>query len=95
MQRIEVRPMGRGEYAAAVTEGQDVTHHRVIVPDGLLDDLGLISPAQETLAGVVRESLAFLLDREPGDAIEPDLDLDSLPGRFPDYLPELRSRLGL
>jgi hypothetical protein len=95
MQRIEVRPMEPGEYAAEVTEGQDTTYHRVVVPESVLDELGLVQPTEQTLTGLVRESLAFLLDREPGDAIEHDVDLDAVAGRFSDYLPELRARLGL
>jgi hypothetical protein len=66
----------------------------VVVPESLLDTLGLLEPAEEVLAALVRESLAFLLDRVPADAVEHDVDLDSLADRFSDYLPELRSRLG-
>jgi nitrogen regulatory protein P-II 1 len=67
----------------------------VVVPDDLLDDLGIIEPDEQTLTDLVRESLAYLLDRETGDAIEHDVDLAAVADRFPDYVPELRARLGL
>jgi hypothetical protein len=94
-QRIEVRPMGPGEYAATVTEGQDSTHHRLVMSESVLDALALVEPDDRVRAALARETLAFLLDRDPADAIPHDLDLDSIADRFPDYLPELRSRLGL
>jgi len=64
MERIEVRPMGPGEYAD-----------------------------EDERARLVEESVAFLLDREPGDAVPHDVDLDELAGEFADYVPELRARL--
>lgn len=62
----------------------------MIVPEDLLTDLGLAGADEPT---VVRESIAFLLDREPATSIYDEFPLDTLAGRFPDFADELRARL--
>ncbi len=73
-----------------VREGDVETSHRVTVPDSLLDDLGLAEGDQEA---VVRESFAFLLEREPATSILREFDLNSISDFFPEYFDELRRRL--
>ena len=90
MSEITITAMEPGRYGVQVTEGDTTTSHRVAVPDALLDDLGLHDVDPEL---VVRETFGFLLDREPATSILDDFSLDQVPGFFPDYYDELRSRL--
>ncbi len=90
MSEITITPMEPGHYGVQVTEGDTTTSHRVAVPDGLLDDLGM----NGVDAGlVVRETIGFLLDREPATSILGEFSLDQVPGFFPDFYDELRARL--
>lgn len=89
-QRIDVRELGSREYAVRVTEGQETTHHRVVVSADVLEDL-LVD--EEDAAAVVRESVAFLLDRLTAEEIPEDFRLADLVEEHEDYLEEMRSRL--
>ncbi|MGH9225389.1 MAG: hypothetical protein ACRD2W_16765 [Acidimicrobiales bacterium] len=62
--------------------------YRVSVPSDLPDQLGGV--AADTL---VRESFAFLLEREPASAILPEFSLSVISRYFPEYLAEMKSRL--
>jgi hypothetical protein len=90
MSGIEVKAMGPHEYAVVVTEGRTTTHHRVRVPVRLVDELG-IDALDETV--LVRESFAFLLEREPGSAILREFGLDVIARYFPEYPAEIKDRL--
>ncbi|SHN45567.1 hypothetical protein [Cryptosporangium aurantiacum] len=94
-QKIDVRPMGPHEYAVTLTEGTDTTNHRVVVPDDLLDELALDPDDREVEADLVRESMAYLLDRLAADEIDHDVDLEEVANDHADYSGELLSRLGL
>ncbi|MDP9444274.1 MAG: hypothetical protein M3P83_07960 [Actinomycetota bacterium] len=89
-QRVKVLSMGTGEYAAEVTEGENTTHHRVIVSDGLLDDLGA---EPDDGVRIVEAALHGLLDREPGTAIEHDVNLDRALRERPELFDEIRASL--
>lgn len=89
-QQIDVHGMGPHEYAVTVTEGTDTTHHRVVVGEELLDDLGAVEPDE---IEIVHESIAFLLERETGDGLADTISLDRIGDDYDDYLPELQSRL--
>lgn len=82
--------MGPQEYGVQVTEGDVTTSHRVTVPESLLDDWGMIDADEEA---VVRESIAFLLEREPATSIMQEFSLDVIPRYFPEYSEELPRRL--
>ena len=56
----------------------------------MLDELDLGEVDTET---VVRESFAFLLEREPSTSILPDFSLDEIGRFFPEYFQELPKRL--
>lgn len=88
--RVEVRPLGPGRFAAAVTEGTTTTHHKVAVRAGLLADRDLdgTDPAQ-----VVHEAVAFFLDRQPVTALPEEFPLDELAEHFEDFWPEVRARV--
>jgi hypothetical protein len=90
MSQIEVTPLEPGAYAVRVAEGDTETHHRVTVPDELLDDLGLPDADREA---VVRESFAFLLEREPATSILGEFSLDAITRYFPEYTAELPRRV--
>jgi hypothetical protein len=84
---IEVTPQGGGAFRVTVT-GPQTTTHRVTIPEGMLQDLAGATP--ET---VVRESFAFLLEREPNTSILAEFSLDVIERYFPEYRQELSRRL--
>jgi len=89
-EKIQVRILDAHTFAVDVTEGETRTHHRVVVPPELLDELGLFDTDEERL---VRESFGFLLDRTPSTSIDEEFPLDTLASRYPDFADELRTRL--
>ncbi len=91
MSGIRITPAGPHEFGVEVTEGEETTSHRVIVPQSMLDDWGLEDSAAEE---VVRESFAFLMEREPASSILPEFSLAIIPRYFPEYRDELPERLG-
>ena len=90
MSGIRITPEGPHEFGVEVTEGEETTSHRVIVPPSLLDDWGLDDDDSEA---VVRESFAFLMEREPASSILPEFSLAIIPRYFPEYRDELPDRL--
>jgi hypothetical protein len=99
---IEVLRVGPREYAVTVIEGAARTRHRVTVPPELVSELGLGAAATtgeepgapEAEERLVRESFAFLLEREPATSIMREFGLDVIGRFFPEYLREMRTRLG-
>lgn len=91
MDGIRITPSGAHEFGVEVTEGQETTSHHVIVPKSLLDEWGLDEHDAET---VVRESFAFLMEREPASSILPEFSLAIIPRYYPEYRDELPERLG-
>ena len=92
MSGIKITPAGSHEFTVQVSgEGGETTEHHVIVPQSLLEDLGLQDADEEA---VVRESFAFLLEREPNTSILPDFSLAIISRYFPEYGDELPERLG-
>jgi len=89
-EKIQIQPLAEHEWAVDVTEGTTQTRHRVVVPTELLDDLGLVDADEEQ---VVRESIGFLLEREPATSIYDEFPLDTVAAQFADFADELRSRL--
>lgn len=87
MSEIEVAPQGGGAFRVMVT-GPPTTTHRVTIPKGMLDDLKGVTPE-----AVVRESFAFLLEREPNTSILAEFSLDVIERYFPEYRQELPRRL--
>ena len=89
-ERIEVTELGRLQYGVQVTEGQDTTHHRVVVPEHLLDELLL---EEEDGVRLVYEAVTYLMEEEHADAIPADFVLSELIAEHEDFLPEMRDRL--
>jgi hypothetical protein len=88
---ITITPMEPEWFAVQLEEGDSRTSHRVHVPAALLNDLGLVDVDHER---VIRESFAFLLEREPPSSILREFSLDVIPRYFPEYQEELPRRLG-
>ena len=91
MSEIDITRMEPNRFGVQVREGDQTTNHKVAVPPGMVDDLGLTEVDQETL---VRESFEFLLEREPATSIMPEFALSDIAKFFDEYYDELRRRLG-
>ena len=87
---ISITPAGPHEFGVEVTEGSETTSHKVIVPPALLEDWGLEESDSED---VVRESFAFLMEREPASSILPEFSLAIISRYYPEYKDELPERL--
>ncbi len=90
MSGIKITPARTHEFTVEVTDGGETTFHHVIVPPSLLADWGVEGVSEEE---VVRESFAFLLEREPASSILPDFSLAIIYRYFPEYRDELPERL--
>jgi hypothetical protein len=88
---VTVAASGAGVYQVVVRQGSTSTEHRVTVPPGMTDDLGLAGTDESTL---VQESFAFLLEREPAGSILRQFELTVIGRYFPEYDQEIRRRLG-
>lgn len=91
MSDITVSPAGAGRYRVEVGQGSKSTQHDVAVPPGMVEELGLAGTDEATL---VRESFAFLLEREPASSILRQFELPVIGRYFPEYPEEIRRRLG-
>ena len=87
---INITPAGPHEFGVEVTEGDETTSHKVIVPPALLDEWGLGETDSEK---VIRESFAFLMEREPATSILPEFSLAIISRYYPEYKDELPDRL--
>ena len=88
---MRVTLSARGAYQVVVGQGAAATEHRVTVPPGMVDDLGLAGTDEATL---VQESFAFLLEREPATSILRQFELTVIGDYFPEYDREMARRLG-
>jgi len=88
---VTVKASGPGVYQVTVQQGSASTEHRVTVPAGMVDDLGLPGTDEAIL---VQESFAFLLEREPPTSILGRFELTVIGRYFPEYEREIRRRLG-
>ena len=82
--------MAPGEYGVEVEEGNEITGHKVRLPQAFLDDL-LLAGVDEEL--IVRETIDFLLEREPATSILPEFSLEDVSRYFPEFPEELQRRL--
>ena len=90
MTTMRVVPMAPNEYGVEVEEGNEITGHRVRLPATFLDDLLLTGVDQEL---IVRETIDFLLEREPATSILPEFSLEDVSRYFPEFPEELQRRL--
>ena len=85
--------MEAGWFGVQIAEGKVETSHRVEVPEDLPERLGLVDAAEPDVMGLVRESMEFLLEREPATSILEEFSLDDIARYFPEYYDELRTRI--
>jgi hypothetical protein len=90
MARIQVVPIGSGEFQVEVDEDGITSTHDVTVPAGYLAELGL---EDAVMGDVVHESFRFLLQREPRDAILREFELPVIARYFPEYPDEIARRI--
>ena len=86
---VDVTQEEAGRFSVEVHSSGATTKHAVDVPDGLADELGWSSNAEIEL---VRESFAFLLERESPASILRQFSLDVIGRYFPEYPTEIRKR---
>lgn len=91
MATIEVIAIGSGAFEVVVDERGEETHHRVTVPDGYAEELGV--GREVALNRLVRESFRFLLEREPKEQIMSTFELPVIERYFPAYRDEIGERL--
>jgi len=89
MAEIAIRSLGAQEFDVEVRDGGRATAHRVTVPPGFVDGLGVQTDPER----LVRESFAFLLEREPSTSILRRFSLDDISRYFPEYRQEIARRL--
>jgi hypothetical protein len=90
MTTMRVVSMAPNEFGVEVEEGNEVTGHKVRLPPSFLDDLLLTDVDQEL---IVRETIDFLLEREPATSILPEFSLVDVSRYFPEFAEELQRRL--
>lgn len=91
MTDITIVAMEPSWFAVHIREGHETTSHRVQVPEDFALDMGVGGDVDDE--ALVRESVGFLLEKEPATAIRREFRLDEIGGYFPDYADELRARL--
>jgi hypothetical protein len=89
---ISISPLTPGRFDVTLDQAGRSTIHRVTVPQSMLDDPELGGVDLEV---IVRQSMEFLLEREPPTSILSEFSLDVIPRYFGDYHAELRRRLSL
>ncbi|MFE1318276.1 hypothetical protein [Kitasatospora phosalacinea] len=88
---IRVEPLGDREYLVRVADGPVEAATQVRVTDGVLERPGLAGGDEER---IVRETVAFLVARQPVIDIPPMIDLDDLADAYGDaYLDDLARRV--
>ena len=90
MTEIRVNGSGSGPFAVEIEDGGRTTRHEVQVPERLANELALSEADHERL---VRESFAFLLEREPATSILSRFSLDQISDYFSQYEAEIRQRM--
>jgi hypothetical protein len=93
MTGISIVALEPHHFGVEIREGHTTTHHEVAINPALLDDLGVIEQDVETEEIAVRETIGFLLDREPATAIAETFTTEDVARRFPELADELRTRL--
>jgi hypothetical protein len=87
--QVTVARQGEHRFRVEVVGSGVMTSHTVEVPRGLADELGWGDADESEL---VRESLLFLLEREPASCILGSFGLDVISRYFPEYESEIRRR---
>jgi hypothetical protein len=88
---LTVTELDGGTFDVVVTDGSQVSRHRVRVPAGFSSALGC---AQVPAAILVEASFVFQLEREPASSILRDLSLEQIGHYFPEYGDVIERSLG-
>ena len=91
MSEITVTALDADAFGVEIRQGDSTTNHRVTVPQDMVDDLGLGDVDPEAL---VRESVKFLLEREPPTSIMSEFALSDIQRYFGEYYDEIGPRVG-
>ncbi|HEX2026551.1 MAG TPA: hypothetical protein VHF25_00980 [Nitriliruptorales bacterium] len=91
MATIEITPAGNDLYQVEIRDDQGSSTHEVTVPDGYADKVGAGHVSHQDL---VRESVRFLLEREPRQQILSQFALSDIQSYFPEYEDQIAGRLG-
>lgn len=89
MAEIRVEREGGDVWRVEVAEGGSSTEHRVTITGDHLERYGAGADAERLL----RESFAFLLEREPKESILGRFELPVIERYFPEYPESIRRRL--
>jgi hypothetical protein len=85
---VSVSADGDGSFRVEVRGPSATTTHRVTVSPGTVTALGWTG----TEADLVRESFAFLLEREPHTSVLRSFDLEVIGSYFPEYPTHIAGR---
>ncbi len=91
MSEITLNRQDETTYEVELRDGDTATSHQVTVPPEMVEELGLGDVDPDTL---VRESMEFLLEREPPSSVLPEFALTDIQRYFSEYYDEIRTRLG-
>ena len=90
MSEITVNRQDETTYEVELRDGDEATTHTVTVPPDMVQELGLADVEHDRL---VRESMEFLLEREPPSSVLPEFALTDIQRYFSEYYDEIKSRL--
>ncbi len=89
MAEITITSAGSREFDVQLRDGESETTHYVTVPE---EPIGEFEPPEADLEGLVRQSFAFLLEREPASSIMSEFSLGVISEYFPEYPEEMSQR---
>lgn len=89
MADLTVTSAGPREFDVQLRDGDTETSHCVTVPEDLVEELQL---PEGRLEDLVRESFAFLLERESASSIMSEFSLSVISEYFPEYPQEMSRR---
>ncbi len=90
MSEITLNRQDEATYEVELRDGGEATTHKVTVPPDMIDELGLGDVDRDRL---VRESMEFLLEREPPSSVLPEFALTDIQRYFSEYYEEIKRRL--
>ncbi len=76
-------------YLASIRDDEELTEIRVSVSRNVMERLGTAAGDEPR---IVRETLAYLLDRQHADELPDTLDLEDVVAAYDDYLEDMRRR---
>lgn len=90
MVELDIRAEGEHAYTVCVTDDRGEREHHALVPESMLDELG-VTVTEEPL--LVRAAMEYLVERDLEQALPARFALDEIGEAAPDLIPNLRARL--